>query len=116
MASIAQSSLFNWEQIEQTDDLQRLGYVLEALPDEALMRKLEARRGRGRDDYPVRPLWNSLIAGIVFQHVSIESLRRELQRNAALRQLCGFDPPPGAGAGAWRACRRLGRTRGSCVY
>jgi hypothetical protein len=92
MASIPQSSLFHWEQIEQTDDLQRLRYVIEALPDEALMRKLESRRGRGRDDYPVRPMWNSLIAGIVFQHVSVESLRRELQRNAALRQLCGFDP------------------------
>jgi hypothetical protein len=92
MASISQSSLFHWDQIDASDDLQRLRYVMEALPDEALMRLLEARRGRGRDDYPVRPMWNSVIAGIVFQHVSIESLRRELQRNASLRQLCGFDP------------------------
>ena len=31
------------------------------------------------------------MAGIVFQHLSGESLRRELRRNAELRQVCGFD-------------------------
>ena len=45
------------------------------------MQTLEAARGRGRDDYPVRAMWNSVLAGIVFQHPSIESLRRELSRN-----------------------------------
>ena len=29
------------------------------------MRTLEAARGRGRDDYPVRAMWNSVLAGIV---------------------------------------------------
>src|SRR3974390_828903 len=37
-------------------------------------------------------MWNSVLAGIVFEHVSIESLRRELSRNAQLREMCGFDP------------------------
>jgi hypothetical protein len=32
------------------------------------------------------------LAGIVFQHESVESLRRELSRNGELRDLCGFDP------------------------
>jgi len=50
--------------------------VLEYLPDEALMVQLEKSRGHGRDDYPVRAMWNSMLAGIVFQHPSIESLRR----------------------------------------
>ena len=27
----------------------------------------------------------------MYQHISIESLRRELLRNAQLRQICGFD-------------------------
>ncbi|MDD2600975.1 MAG: DDE transposase, partial [Kiritimatiellae bacterium] len=40
----------------------RLEYVIESLPDEPLMRKLEKERGRGRDDYPVRAMWNSLMA------------------------------------------------------
>jgi hypothetical protein len=37
-------------------------------------------------------MWNALIAGVVFQHPTIESLRRELARNGQLRQLCGFWP------------------------
>jgi hypothetical protein len=37
-------------------------------------------------------MWNSILAGIVFEHVGVESLRRELSRNAQLRELCGFDP------------------------
>lgn len=81
----------------------RLEYVIESLPDEPLMRKLEKERGRGRDDYPVRAMWNSLMAMIVFQHGSVESLRRELARNGQLRGLCGFDhfrsdPVPSASA------------------
>ncbi|GAW92753.1 IS4-like transposase, partial [Calderihabitans maritimus] len=48
------------------------------------MRKLERKRGKGRNDYPIRAVWNSIIAGIIYQHPSIESLRRELLRNAQL--------------------------------
>jgi hypothetical protein len=92
MAIIPRRSLFSWKNVESKSDLDRLRLVLEALPDEALMVRLEQRRGRGRDDYPVRALWNSLLAGIVFQHESVESLRRELSRNGELRDLCGFDP------------------------
>lgn len=92
MAIIAQTRLFCWEDVENLGELKRLRLVLEALPDEGLMRLLESERGRGRDDYPIRPVWNSILAGIVFQHPSIESLRRELLRNAQLRHLCGFDP------------------------
>jgi hypothetical protein len=39
--------------------------VLLVIPDEGLMRKLEAIRGKGRDAYPVRAVWNSLLAGVV---------------------------------------------------
>jgi len=92
MAIIRDRSLFSWKNVESKSDLDRLRLVLEALPDEALMVKLEAKRGKGRDDYPVRAIWNSLLAGIVFQHESVESLRRELSRNGQLRDVCGFDP------------------------
>ena len=98
MAIIPQPSLFSWQQIDSASDLHRLKLVLAALPDEPLVRFLEQRRGRGRDDYPVRPMWNALIAGIVFQHPSAAALIRELWRNAELRQLCGFDPLRGMGA------------------
>jgi hypothetical protein len=43
------------------------------------MQKLEEQRKGGRDDYPIRPVWNSVLAGVVYQHQSIDSLRRELE-------------------------------------
>lgn len=98
MAMIPQSSLFGWDQIEAASDLDRLRLVLSVLPDERLMRCLEELRGKGRNDYPIRATWNAVLAGIVYQHPSVASLRRELRRNGELRQLCGFDPLLGAKA------------------
>jgi hypothetical protein len=95
MAIIHQPGLFSWDQVDAASDMDRLRRVLEALPDEALMVALEAQRKGKRDDYPLRAVWNSLVAGIVFQHDGTQSLRRELMRNAELRQVCGFDPLKG---------------------
>ena len=81
MAKLLAPYLFKWQDVEARSDLERLRLVLEHLPDEALMEKLEARRDKGRDDYPIRSVWNSVLAGIVYQHGSVESLRRELLRN-----------------------------------
>ena len=92
MAITAQKSLFRWEDISELGDLERLLLVLKHLPDESLMRLPEEERAKGRDDYPIRPVWNSILAGIVCQHPTAEALRRELMRNAQLRELCGFDP------------------------
>ena len=41
MAIIPQKSLFSWEDVDNLGDLQRLKYVIDSLPDESLMRKLE---------------------------------------------------------------------------
>ena len=75
-------------------DLERLRLVIEYMPDEDLMRRLEKERGFGRDDYPIRGMWNATLAGIVFQHCSVESLIRELSRNGQLRAMCGLDKVP----------------------
>ena len=73
-----------------------LGPVLVRFPfyewDSRTARDSWERRGRGRDDYPIRPMWKAVIAGIVFQHPSAAALLRELRRNGELRQLCGFNP------------------------
>ena len=98
MAKIEEPFLFSWREVEAESDLDRLRLVFEHLPDEELMQKLEGHRGQGRNDYPIRPVWNSILAGIVYQHKSIESLRRELMRNGELRELCGFNPLLGASA------------------
>lgn len=91
MAIIPQRQLFSWQEIENLADLERFSLLLKHVPDEELMQTLETQRGKGRDDYPVRAMWNSILAGVVYQDPSIESLRRELMRNAQLLQLCGFD-------------------------
>ena len=91
MAIIPQPALFGWQEIEAASDMDRLKLVLSVMPDEKLMQRLEKLRGKGRNDYPIRPTWNAVLAGIVFQHPSIASLRRELLRYAELRQVCGFD-------------------------
>ena len=93
MAAI-EPNLFNWDAIEASSDLDRFTLVRDHLPDEEIVHYLETVRGAGRDDFPVRAMWNALIAGIVFQHESIESLIRELSRNPALFQACGFNPLP----------------------
>lgn len=98
MAIIPQQKLFGWDEVEHLGDLERL-LVLETMPDEEIMQILERERDHGRNDYPVRAIWNSILAGVVYQHSSIASLRRELLRNGQLRYLCGFNekvPSPAA--------------------
>jgi hypothetical protein len=98
MAKLMTPYLFTWQEVEARSDLERLRLVLDHIGDEELMSKLEEHRKWGRDEYPIRPVWNSVLAGIVYQHWSLESLRRELSRNGQLRDQCGFDPQKGSGA------------------
>jgi transposase len=103
MAIIIQKKLFGWKEIEKLGDLERFLLVIKYMPDEKLMRLLEEERGKGRDEYPVRAVWNSILAGVVYEHKSVQSLRRELKRNGQLRELCGFDVEGGIKAvpGSW---------------
>jgi hypothetical protein len=96
MAKVYQRYLFSWKDIDDLGDLERFQLVIENMPDEKLIQTLAHLRGHGRKDYPAEAMWNSILAGIVYQHNSIESLRRELQRNAQLREMCGFDPWKGS--------------------
>lgn len=87
---ISQIHLFDYQEIEILGDLERFSLALSGIDDEALMLKLEAKRANGRDDYPVRVMWNLLVALIVFGHKNVESFRRELNRNSQLRKMCGL--------------------------
>ncbi len=89
MAIITQKPLFGWKEIHEWGDFERLKLVLNTLPDEPLMQHLEKHRKQGRDEYPVRAMWNSSLAGLVYQHRSIEGLRRKLSRNEAVIELYG---------------------------
>ena len=55
MAIIPRAYLLNRHDIDAASDLE-------------LMCILEQERGNGRDEYPIRPVWNSMPAGVVFQH------------------------------------------------
>ena len=67
MAIIPQQTFFVWTDIEELGDLERLQLVLEYMPDEKLMNTLELERGKGRDEFPIRAMWNSILAGVVFK-------------------------------------------------
>ena len=65
MTQIA-AALFAWDAVEARSDLERFFLVRDHLPDRDLIAALEAKRGLGRDDYPVIPMWNAIVAGVVF--------------------------------------------------
>ena len=92
MKILTQLSLFDDTQNENLGDLERLQNVFENIPDENLIRKLKEIRGKGRNEWPVEAMWNSFIASFIFDHDSVASLLRELNRNSQLRILCGFQP------------------------
>ncbi|MDD5319133.1 MAG: hypothetical protein PHD43_00700 [Methylococcales bacterium] len=87
-------ALFAWYAVEARSDLERFYLLRYHLPDSDLIAALGAKRGLGRDDYLVIPIWNAIVAGVVFQHESIELLQRELSRNPSLLQACGFNVLP----------------------
>ena len=90
MNIVSQITFTDYGEIEILGDLERLLLAMLGLCDKALMLRLEAKRGNGRNDYPVRVMWNLIIAMKVFGHKTVESLRRELARNSQLRKLCGL--------------------------
>ena len=89
MAIIPQTEFDFWQEIETTPELERLNAVLNILPDENLMRKLEAHRKNGNDDNPVRYMWNLMIAKQVFGFAKMTDFHRELMRNPTLVKMCG---------------------------
>ena len=88
---ISQISFADYGEIEILGDLERLELAWEGLDDEEFMMRLERKRGNGRNDYPVRVMWNLIIAMKVFGHRTVASFRRELARNSQLRKICGLE-------------------------
>ena len=80
MNNISQISIFEYREIENLGDLERLKIFFENIHDDKLCEKLEKIRKNGRNDYPVRTMLNLIYAMKVFGHRSVESFRRELKR------------------------------------
>lgn len=91
MKIITQISIFDYSKIEILGDLERCKLLIENVPDEKIVKKLKEIRGKGRNDYPVEAVWNSILVMPLLECSSVEQLRRELSRNRDLRKICGFD-------------------------
>ena len=91
MKIIPQITVFDYSEIEILGDLERCKLLIDNVPDEQIIEKLIKIRGKGRNDYPVIPVWNSLLIMPIIECSTIEQLRRELSRNRDLRKLCGFN-------------------------
>ena len=91
MKIITQISVFDYSEIEILGDLERCKLLIDNAPDEKIIKKLEEIRGKGRNDYPIEAVWNSILIMPLLECSTIEQLRRELSRNRDLRKLCGFN-------------------------
>ena len=101
MNNISQISIFDYSEIENLGDLERLKIFFENIEDEALCEKIETERKNGRNDYPVRTMLNLIYAMKIFDHRSVESFRRELSRNSQSRIACGLSE------GKYKYCRDI---------
>ena len=128
MKIIPQISIFDYSEIEILGDLERCKLLIENVPDEKIVRKLVEIRGKGRNDYPVIPVWNSILIMPLLECSTIEQLRRELSRNRDLRKLCGFDdydfyfgknklvPPPKAYTNMFKNLKKIEPMLKDCFY
>lgn len=78
MNNITQISVFDYSEIENLGDLERLKIFFENIEDKELCEAIEKERKNGRNDYPVRTMLNLIYAMKIFGHRSVESFRREL--------------------------------------
>lgn len=119
MKIITQISVFDYSEIEILGDLERCKLLINNVPDEKIVKELKEIRGKGRNDYPVEAVWNSILIMPLLELSSVEQLRRELSRNRDLRKICGFDdynyyfkknklvPPPKAYSNMFRNLKNI---------
>jgi hypothetical protein len=86
-----QKPLFAWDCLEDHPILATIKQLLETIPDGKLIEGLEAARGKGRNDYPLRTLWGVVLLTIALRHTGFEACLGELRRNPTLAKLVGID-------------------------
>lgn len=84
-------SLFAWNRLDDSPDLQCIQTFFAALPDGPLLDALQHHRGKGRNEYPVRRLWFCALLQPLLRHTTMEQTLAELRRNADLRRLGGME-------------------------
>ncbi len=81
------NTLFSWHMFDEYSDLTRLTTVVETMELDDLVHEINLRRRGTRCEWPAKAMLTALIARSVYQHSSIESLRRELKRNPSLMRI-----------------------------
>ena len=76
--------------MEDCPTLVTLRDALALVPDKDLVEGLAQARGKGRDDYPVRLLWQVVLLTVLLRHTSFNACLAELHRNPALCRLLGI--------------------------
>lgn len=119
MKIITQPTIFDYSEIEILGDLERCKLLIESVPDEKIVEKLKEIRGKGRNDYPIEAVWNSILIMPLIECSTVEQLRRELSRNRDLRKMCGFNdynsyygkiklvPPPKAYSNMFKNLKKI---------
>ena len=119
MKIISQISFFDYSKIEILGDLERCKLLIKNVPDEKIINKLYEMRGKGRNDYPIEAVWNSILIMPIIECSTVEQLRRELSRNRDLRRICGFNdadyyynkcklvPPPKAYSNMFKNLKKI---------
>lgn len=87
---ITQFDMFDYMQIEELGDLERLAMCFSVIPMQPLITALDNERKNGRNDYSNETMVKLLIVKKICQLDTVEKLRRELLRNPTLRRLCGL--------------------------
>lgn len=90
--------------------LSRIAAVIEAINAEHLLAVLDGERGRqGRDDFPNRVLWHSLVAFSCLGVPSVTEGLRYLQLSSELQRLCGIEGAIPSKHAFYRFERRLAK-------
>ena len=84
-------SLFAWNRLDDSPDLKTIRAFFSELPDGQLLEALQAHRGRGRNDCPIRVLWFCVVLQRLLRHPTMRLTLEELRRNQDLRRLGGME-------------------------
>jgi hypothetical protein len=99
--------LFAWGRLDDSPQLKTIAEFYKQLPDGQLLEALNAHRGKGRNDHPVRVLWFCVVLQRLVRHPTMRLTLEELGRNRQLRQLGGMEHE-GDVPKAWNISRFVG--------
>ena len=75
MKIITQLSTFDYNEIKILGDLERCKLLIDNVPDEKIVNALYKIRGKGRNEYSIEAVWNSILIMPLIECSGVEQLR-----------------------------------------